>query len=38
VVTHTEYVTFNTEKRYEILDITEHVEQVRSKAGRRDAR
>jgi len=36
VVTHTEYITFNTKKRYEILDITERVEQVRSKAGLRD--
>lgn len=36
MITHTEYVTFNTKKRYEILDITEHVETVRANAGLRD--
>jgi thiamine phosphate synthase YjbQ (UPF0047 family) len=36
LITHTEYVTFNTKKRYEILDITEHVEKVRSNAQLRD--
>jgi secondary thiamine-phosphate synthase enzyme len=32
VKAYTEHVTFNTEQRYEILDITDHVERVRSKA------
>ena len=36
MITHTEYVTFNTKHRYEILDITEHVEKVRSNAKLRD--
>lgn len=29
---HTEYVTINTRSRYEILDITDRVEEVRKKA------
>lgn len=29
---HTEYITLNTRNRYEILDITDHVETVRSNA------
>ena len=33
LIAHTEYVTFTTKKRYEILDITGRVEQVRSNAG-----
>lgn len=36
MIAHTEYVTFNTKKRYEIIDITERVEQVRAKARLRD--
>lgn len=36
MLTHTEYVTFNTDKRYAIVDITDRVEQVRSKAKLRD--
>ena len=34
--THTEYVTFNTKRRYEIIDITERVEAVRAKAALHD--
>ncbi|MDQ6827014.1 MAG: secondary thiamine-phosphate synthase enzyme YjbQ [Candidatus Eremiobacteraeota bacterium] len=30
--TYTDYVVLNTSKRYEILDITEHVEDARAKA------
>lgn len=30
--TYTDYVVVNTKERYEILDITEHVESVRAKA------
>ncbi|MBV8594734.1 MAG: YjbQ family protein, partial [Candidatus Eremiobacteraeota bacterium] len=33
MIAHTEYVTFTTKKRYEIIDITEHVEKVRADAG-----
>jgi secondary thiamine-phosphate synthase enzyme len=36
MITHTEYMTVNTKKRYEILDITERVEEVRTNAGLRD--
>ncbi|MBV8596575.1 MAG: YjbQ family protein, partial [Candidatus Eremiobacteraeota bacterium] len=36
MIAHTEYVTFTTKKRYEIIDITEHVEKVRADAGLRD--
>ena len=36
MIAHTEYVTFNTKKRYEILDITDQVERVRASAGLRD--
>ncbi len=36
MIAHTEYVTFNTKKRYEILDITDRVEQVRVNAKLRD--
>jgi len=32
-VTHTEYLTIRTERRYEIRDITEEVERVRAAAG-----
>ena len=32
-VTHTEYLTIRTERRYEIRDITEVVERVRAAAG-----
>lgn len=34
--THTEYVTFDTKRRYEIIDITERVEAVRAKAALHD--
>ena len=34
--THTEYLTFTTKKRQEIIDITDHVESVRAKAGIRE--
>ena len=33
---HTEYITLNTKKRYEILDITNHVEEVRKNADLTD--
>jgi hypothetical protein len=33
VNTHTTYLTFNTEKRQEIIDITEEVEKCRAAAG-----
>jgi thiamine phosphate synthase YjbQ (UPF0047 family) len=36
VIAYTEYVTMQTMKRYEILDITDHVERVRAKAGLTD--
>lgn len=36
VIAHTEYVTINTKKRYEILDITDHVGRVRLASGLRD--
>ncbi len=36
MITHTEYLTMNTKKRYEILDITEAVESARAHAGLRD--
>ncbi len=36
MIAHTEYVTFNTKKRYEILDITDRVEEVRAHAQLRD--
>jgi secondary thiamine-phosphate synthase enzyme len=36
VIAHTEYVTFTTKRRYEIIDITEHVEKVRADAGLRN--
>jgi len=36
MIVHTEYATFNTKKRYEILDITERVEEARANAGLRD--
>ena len=32
IVAHTEYLTLTTRERYEILDITEHVERVRAAA------
>jgi secondary thiamine-phosphate synthase enzyme len=31
--THTDYLTFNTKKRQEIIDITDAVEQCRAAAG-----
>ena len=31
--THTKYLTFNTKKRQEIIDITDEVEECRSAAG-----
>jgi thiamine phosphate synthase YjbQ (UPF0047 family) len=31
--THTDYLTFNTKKRHEIIDITEDVEKCRAAAG-----
>lgn len=36
MIARTEYETFNTKKRYEIVDITERVERVRANAGLRD--
>jgi secondary thiamine-phosphate synthase enzyme len=36
VVIHTEYLTFNTKRRREIIDITAEVEQARAKAGLQD--
>ncbi|MBC5805406.1 MAG: secondary thiamine-phosphate synthase enzyme [Candidatus Eremiobacter antarcticus] len=36
MIAHTEYLTMNTKKRYEILDITEQVEGVRQRATLRD--
>jgi secondary thiamine-phosphate synthase enzyme len=36
LIVHTEYRTFNTKKRYEILDITDLVEEIRVGAGLRD--
>ncbi len=36
MIAHTEYLTMNTKKRYEILDITEEVERVRQRAALRD--
>jgi secondary thiamine-phosphate synthase enzyme len=36
LIAYTEYVTFNTKKRYEILDMTDQVERVRAKSGLRD--
>jgi secondary thiamine-phosphate synthase enzyme len=36
MIIHTEYITINTKKRYEILDITEAVEKTRSNAALRD--
>jgi len=36
VTSHTEYLTMNTETRYAIIDITEHVERVRAKASLRE--
>jgi secondary thiamine-phosphate synthase enzyme len=34
--THTDYLTFTTKKRQEIIDITEHVEAARARAGIRE--
>jgi len=34
--THTEYVTFDTKRRYEIIDITDRVETVRANAALHD--
>jgi secondary thiamine-phosphate synthase enzyme len=36
VVTYTEHVTITTKLRYEILDITDRVEEIRKKSGLRD--
>ena len=36
MIAHTEYLTINTKKRYEILDITDEVERVLAKSGLRD--
>jgi secondary thiamine-phosphate synthase enzyme len=36
MITHTEYITMHTKKRYEIIDITDAVEKVRANAGLRD--
>ena len=36
MIAHTEYLTMNTKKRYEILDITDEVERVCAKSGLRD--
>lgn len=33
MTSHTEYLTMNTEQRYAIVDITDHVERVRAKAN-----
>jgi len=33
VKTHTAYLTFNTKKRHEIIDITDEVEKCRAAAG-----
>ena len=34
--THTDYLTFTTKRRQEIIDITDHVEAARAKAGIRE--
>lgn len=36
MVTYTEHVTITTKLRYEILDITDRVEEIRKKSGLRD--
>ena len=36
ITTHTEYLTITTKSRYEIRDITEHAERVRTAAGLAD--
>ena len=36
LIAHTEYLTMNTKKRYEIVDITDEVERVRARAGLKD--
>ena len=36
MVIHTEYLTFNTKRSREIIDITDEVENVRAKAGLQD--
>ncbi|MBV8171122.1 MAG: YjbQ family protein [Candidatus Eremiobacteraeota bacterium] len=36
MVIHTEYLTFNTKQRREIVDMTDEVERVRAKAGLTD--
>jgi secondary thiamine-phosphate synthase enzyme len=36
MVIHTEYLTFNTKRRREIIDITDEVERVRAKCGLQD--
>ena len=34
--THTEYVTFHTKRRFEIIDMTDAVERARANAGLQD--
>jgi secondary thiamine-phosphate synthase enzyme len=36
MIAYTEYLTMQTKTRYEILDITEHVERIRAHAELRD--
>jgi len=36
MIAYTEYLTFNTKQRYEIIDITPEVERVRAKANLTD--
>jgi secondary thiamine-phosphate synthase enzyme len=36
MIIHTEYLTFNTKQRREIIDITDEVERVRAKADLQD--
>lgn len=36
MVTHTDYITMNTGKRYEIVDITPQIEEFCRKSGLRD--
>jgi secondary thiamine-phosphate synthase enzyme len=36
MVIHTEYLTFNTKRRREVIDMTDEVERVRAKAGLQD--
>lgn len=36
MIAHTEYLTMNTNQRYEIIDITDEVERVRARAALKD--